>query len=528
MVTEVTDAGSAAIPSSQALRVLSLYRLVLSGLLTVLYVTLADADPFGVRQPALFATTLLVYLGFSLVAGFMVRLRWPAYRLQAPLQVFVDIGAISLLMHASGGVGSGLAVLLVVAVAAGALLLPGRLGFLFASVATLVVLAESGLDWLALATSGAGNVTRAGLLGAVLFAAAGLAHILATRIRESEALARQRGIDLANLEQLNRHIIQHLQSGVLIVDAGGAIRLSNATARKLLGIADGKRRPLARAAPALHRQLQRWQRDPGWQPDPVEAGDGHIRLIPRFTPLRTAQGPGAMILLDDSATLARQSQQIKLASLGRLTASIAHEIRNPLGAISHAAQLLAESDKLGADDQRLTEIIGHHTRRVNDIIENVLQLSRRGPVSGRTLALGPWLADFVREFADTEHVDAARLRLDVSPDTLSVRADPGHLHQVLWNLCQNGIRHAGGAAELRLVARATDTGAVHLDVIDNGPGIAEETAAQIFEPFYTTAANGTGLGLYIARELCELNGCRLSYRPAQDSGSCFRLHFAPA
>ncbi len=525
-MTEPATAGGIPATAWKSLRFLTFYRLVLTGLLTVLYFSLAEVNPFGVSEPVLFPATLLTYLAFSVAAGFTARLHWPGYRLQALAQVFVDIAAIAVLMHASGGVTSGLSVLLVVAVATGALLLPGRIAFLFAAVATLALLAESGLSQLVPDKASASDITRAGLLGLVLFAAAGLAHMLATRLRESEALATRRGIDLANLEQLNRHIIQTLQSGVLIVDANGRIRLSNATADRLLGAAAAGRR-LADLAPALAHQLELWQKDPGWVPEHIRsAGADEAALIPRFSALQTAQGTGAIVFLDDSARLAQQSQQIRLASLGRLTASIAHEIRNPLGAISHAAQLLSESDTLDRADARLTEIIDNHTRRVNDIIENVLQLSRGAPAVSRELRLKPWLDEFLFELVQAERFDLTRIHVRIEPEDLSLHIDPGHLQQILWNLCQNAIRHAGDPPELRIEARVGEGGAIHLDVIDNGPGIPDDIAAQIFEPFYTTASSGTGLGLYIARELCALNECQIRYRRLPAGGSCFRLHFA--
>ena len=205
--------------SWQPLRILTFYRVILAGLLAVLYFALQDSNPFNAENHQLFRAALLSYLVFSIAVGFTTRLHWPGYQFQALLQVLTDVAAIALLMHATGGATSALAVLLVIAVTAGALILPGRPAYLFAAVATLTLLFETGLASLSPETAGAGDITRAGLLGLVLFAAAGLAHVLAIRIRESEALAQQRGIDLANLQQLNQYIIQQLHSGVLVVDA---------------------------------------------------------------------------------------------------------------------------------------------------------------------------------------------------------------------------------------------------------------------------------------------------------------------
>ncbi|HHJ16430.1 MAG TPA: PAS domain-containing protein [Gammaproteobacteria bacterium] len=532
-ITSATPAATSATPGLpataawQPLRILTFYRVMLAGLLTVFYYMLQDDDPFNVSDQALFSSILLSYLAFGVVAGFTTRLRWPAYQFQALLQVFADIGALALLMHASGGVNSSLAVLLVIAVASGSLVLPGRLAFLFAAVATLTLLFETGLASLSMdsVAAGVGDITRAGLLGLVLFGAAGLAYVLALRARESEALAKQRGIDLADLQQLNQYIIHQLQSGVLAVDPDNRIRLANDTAHTLLGLGSDSGMPLAEAAPELAAQLQHWKQDPQWQAETIPSRTASSELLPHFSPLHTAQGNGALIVLEDSAQLAHQTQQVKLASLGRLTASIAHEIRNPLGAISHAAQLLAESENLNSGDKRLTEIIGNHTQRVNTIIENVLQLSRRSASQPQTLELGNWLEAFRNEFLQTEAIAPEQLTLTVEPPDLQVRVDPGHLHQVLVNLCQNGLRHAGDNPQLTIQAHGVNSGAVQLDIIDNGAGIDAQTAEQMFEPFYTTATSGTGLGLYIAGELCELNQARLSYQRADGAGSCFRIHF---
>ncbi len=510
----------------QPLRILTFYRVILAGLLISMYYLVQDINPFNVQNQPLFSLTLLAYLAFSVAAGFSTRVHWPAYRFQALLQVLADIGTIALLMHASGGVTSALAVLLVIAIAVGALILPGRLAFLFAAVATLTLLFETGLASLAEVETGAGDITRAGLLGLVLFAAAGLANVLALRTRESEALAQQRGIDLANLQQLNQYIIRQLQTGLLVVDPDNRIRLANDTARTLLGPDTRNDTPLASVAPELARQLDLWKKDTQWQAEAIQSQTASSTLLPRFGELKTAQGTGALIILEDSAQLARQTQQIKLASLGRLTASIAHEIRNPLGAISHAAQLLEESDHLAQADKRLTEIIGTHTQRVNTIIENVLQLSRRSASQPQELNLGDWLNTFREEFLQVENISSDQLELDLEPQDLAVHVDPGHLHQVLLNLCQNGLRHAGANPHLLIQCRRESSGAVQLDITDNGPGIDAQTAEQMFEPFFTTATSGTGLGLYIARELCEINQARLSYLRADTGGSCFRIHFA--
>jgi len=511
----------------QRLRLLTFYRLILTGLLAVLYFSLQDSNPFGVQDHALFRSILFTWLVFALAAGTATRLKHPGYRFQALLQILVDIAALTLLTFATGGVGSPLTALMVITVAVGALLLPGRMAYLFAAVASLALLFETGITLLELENTNVGSVTRAGLMGLVLFVTAALAHVLAIRLRESEALAAQRGIDLANLQQLNQYVIHQLQSGILVVDPDGVVRLANERARKLLGLKTAEGRTLETLFPALAEQLLRWQSNPALHSESIPAGTAGAGLTPRFTRMDTSNGPGTLILLDDDTLLAQQSQQLKLASLGRMSASIAHEIRNPLGAISHAAQLLSESEQLNGGDKRLTEIINSHSQRVNEIIESVLQLSRRSASQPQALRLSEWLGLFHGEFIETEGADAARLALDIENDDLTIQSDPGHLRQVLANLCQNALRHSPADTTVRLRVSAGHNGTVCLDILDSGPGVDPDTAAHMFEPFFTTENSGTGLGLYIARELCELNRARLSYHPRREGGSCFRIEFAP-
>ncbi|WJW74930.1 ATP-binding protein [Thiohalobacter sp. IOR34] len=518
--------------SWKPLRFLTLYRLLLATLLFVSYFLPARQQALGSEAPWLFAIVSLAYLLFALATGFTARRRWPGFATQVVIQILVDIVAITLLMHASGGLKSGLGILLVLTVAAGALLQPNRMAFLFAAVATFAVFGELGYQALRGEQGLAEDATRAGLLGIALFASTALAFFLARRIRETEALAAQRGVDLANLTKLNEYVIQHLQAGILVVDAEGRIRLMNDAARQQLQPARNQPAAyLAQLSPALNEQLQAWRDDPGFQPRAFRPEGSTQSLRPRFTALGNTAGAASLIFLEDTVALAQQAQQMKLAALGRLTASIAHEIRNPLGAISHADQLLGESPNLDSADRRLTEIIRTHARRVNDIIENVLQLSRRGTPHPQAIVLADWLNEFVDDLVHCENIAPEQIEVEVEPVELQVRFDPGQLHQVVGNLLHNALRHGardGQPAQVRLVGGLDARHCPFLDIIDQGPGIAAEDQARLFEPFFTTAANGTGLGLYLSRELCESNGAQLGYLPVTEGGSRFRINFAHA
>jgi two-component system sensor histidine kinase PilS (NtrC family) len=503
------------------LALLILYRLTIAAAAALLLLSDQLPQPLGLDKPVLFTQLTLFYLAFGLMCAAAWLARRPGLRIQVYAQILIDITVITLMMHASDGVASGLGILLVVAVAAGAILSPGRIGIFFAAVASLAILIERGYASLT-ETVAQSSYTQTGVLGAAFFATALLIHALARRAHESEALATRRGADLANMAEITQYVIERMQTGILVLDRDGCIRTVNESARRLLGLSAATPKTLAEAAPALARQWSEW-REAGVQP--ASAGSD---FFARFAKLGTARDSDTLIFLEDSAEITQQAQQLKLASLGRLTAGIAHEIRNPLGAISHAGQLLAESPALQDGDRRLTQIITDHARRMNTIVENVLQLSRRERTHSDNLDLAFWLDEFVRTFCESNTLSPTEISVQQDDGHVSVRADANQLHQVLWNLCQNGLRYSPAQARPKLVLRygfLSDQHAPYLDVMDRGPGISEENAEHIFEPFFTTEPDGTGLGLYIARELCECNHAHLKYIRLPQ-GSCFRIIFA--
>jgi two-component system sensor histidine kinase PilS (NtrC family) len=512
------------------LRMLSFYRAILAGLLAVLFFSIPEDTGLGQQHQNLYAVTSLAYLLFGIVAGFTTRLRYPGYELQTVTQIIVDIIAITVLMFASGGLDSGLGILLLIAVASGSILLPGRMAYLFAAVATMAIMGEASYSSLYYSNPGNSSYTQAGLLGLALFVTAAVTNLMVQRIKETEALARRRGIDIANLARLNAHIVQRLQAGIIVTDHENRVRIINQTAQKMLGLpAIDKGQVLASLSPELYARLEEWRKSPHTEQPVVPAEIGGTKLLPHFTLLGTADDIGYLIFLEDAATLAKQAQQLKLVSLGRLTASIAHEIRNPLGAISHATQLLQESTALNSSDQRLITIIGDHTRRVNAVVENILQLSRPGTSTPQRIHIQEWLQKFADEFSHSGSCLPEQISLEVTPDDLEIYMDPSLLHQIVWNLCQNATQHAAPVStsfKLRLACNISpDSFKPQLDIIDNGPGIDPDIVDTIFEPFFTTQISGTGLGLYIASEICENNQSHLDYIPAPEGGSCFRITF---
>jgi two-component system sensor histidine kinase PilS (NtrC family) len=520
--------------SWRVLGTLSTFRVLIAIALLVLFFVASEQRFFGERSPTLFWVSAAGYLIFAIASAVALRRRWPAARTQATAQVLVDIGAIVILMHASGGISSGLGGLLIVFVGAGSLVLPIQYPTILAAIATFAILGEQVFSQLG-GISSTSNYPAAGILSAVVFALALAARPLGRRIQASEALARQRGVDLQNLSELNEYIVQHLRESIVVVDDDDRIRLSNASATQLLGATDKiSGLPLRSVFAPLNDYIREWRAEPtlsAHQEFTVITKDSNLRVIAHLAPLGKdgVRGGPVLVFLEDASLLNERVQQSKLASLGRLSASIAHEIRNPVGAMSHAAQLLRESAGLAEDDKRLTEIIESHSSRVSHIIDNVLQLSRRESSRPERFVLGPWLEDFAQEISRTLELQEGEFTVGQVPQDLEVRMDTSHLRQVLWNLCDNAVKYASetGGILVRIQAdRMHGQGRPYVEVLDHGFGVDASTADKIFEPFYTEHSGGTGLGLYISRELCELNRATLLHLDRPGGGSIFRIVFA--
>lgn len=514
-------------PDWESLRLLNSYRLFVVIVLLAGFLAAPGDIAFGRSAPEVFYLAASSYAILSLVFAVWLRRRRPGYQTQCHLHFYTDIILLGVTIYASGGVASGLGILLVIPVAGAGTLLQARYSLVYAALAALLLLTSEVLFHMQ-AGIAAAAYTQAALLGIALFATAFLAQLLARRQAQSAALARQRSVDLRRLATLNERIIQQMEAGILVVAPDDRITLANASARELLNRSkDVTGQSLAQVSEQLetamlgHRETGRNPAQPVRIGNPDERG---LRLQVQFTDL---DEQGTMMMLEDAAFIEHQVQQLKLASLGRLTAGIAHEIRNPLAAINHSAQLLAESGRDEADS-RLVEIQLEHCRRINAIIESVLQLTRRGPGDREPTDLSEWLETFVAEFRTHHRLSPERMRLERDDGDCIVSCHSGQLRQILTNLCDNCLQHGRteNSGPIRISVRLTHPsghGPV-IDVVDNGTPIPRERLDDLFEPFYTTSHTGTGLGLYLARELCEANDAELHYVTA-NPGNCLRIAF---
>ena len=506
------------------------YRLSLGLLFVFLVSTFGNDLVFGSRDPALFLRTSILYTAFSLISLLSIWLRWPGFTMQLALQVSTDIACVALWSHASGGIQSGIGVLLLVSLAAAGLISRGKITLFFAAMASIAMLLQHAYAMLVQEASPA-QFVQAGLLSTAYFAVAWLAHTMARYAIAGEELAAARGLDLATMAEVNRLVIQDMPDGVLVVDEQGLVKQYNPGVERLLGYVfpetGSGNVSLEECASVLAERFASWQSmqpGSGSRYEVLNLPVTHHQVRVRFLPVQHAGFGGGVVFIEDMQRVQAQAQQIKLAALGRLTANIAHEVRNPLSAISYAAELLRE-EKHEPAQARLFQIILENTARMNNIVLDVLQLNRRDRAQREEFRLAEKIPVFIEGLVNTEKVPRDIFSLDISPACV-IKFDRGHLDQVLWNVSRNALRYCRkrpGSVQLR--AWCSEVGGTVLEIANDGPPVEPDIIPQLFEPFFTTSAGGTGLGLYIARELCEANGAALEYWQGFEGRTSFRILF---
>ncbi|GHD37772.1 sensor protein PilS [Halioglobus pacificus] len=521
---------SASTQNAGLFRVYVGYRSLLSVVLLVMLISPNTRQLVGMLNPQLYLGVAVVYLATSIALMGALATQWHN-NLSLLFAIFlVDIAAITLLSDASGGMVSGLPVLLIITVAASAVLIPKRtIATLIAALSVLAILADT-VRLISTGTLGISALFPAGLLGVLLFGVSLMVQIIAVRLGRVEELARNRAADLYNLQRLNEQIVQHMQTGILLVGSDSKVRVMNKSATNLLApqrpLTVEQGRQLAEYSSDLAYQFEHW-RDTGLhRAKPFKITDDTPPVIAHFRQLQPSASGEALVFVEDYTPVTQYAQSLKLTSLGRLTASIAHEIRNPLGAISHAAQLLDESPELADADRRMVNIVMENSVRVNQIVENVMQISRREAPKPEYIQLGEWLQGFVGDYLDTLN-RPAEVTLICDYQDLLVEFDPENLRRVLGNLLDNALRHSQLATDKESARIEVNMDfATHqccIDVIDQGAGVSAADQGRLFEPFFTTVQEGSGMGLYLCKELCEINNAALSYRTTEEGESCFRV-----
>ena len=521
--TGVSSEDAHSFQRSTILRVYNYYRILISFLL--LFFFLNENELVGATNPELFETTIVIYLILNILIGFSPLLISDEFISRASPSftiLIADIIGLTLLMSASGGVASGIGYFLIFTVTFGGGLIFGRISTVLPAIAFILTLyTEFYLFFLE--QNEVQSFFQAGILGIVYFVANILFQTLSQQLRRRET-------EVFSLGHINQIIVGQMRTGVAVASIDGEIQLINTAGQQLLNPGQNTSDTLTHLPDILMGRIQESEPDQNQQTLIVVTDDEGPPLLVSFS---AVEGPNPeddiLVFLEDSTEVQRQAQQLKLAAFGRLSASIAHEIRNPLGAISHAAQLLGESTSMDDADKRLADIIQDHCVRMNNVIENVLQMSRRKTAEPKVIDINAWLSDFIEQFsAGFSGEIEVEIETDNSLKGFTVEFDPVHLSQVLGNLCQNGLRYSEkhvGEAKLRIKAGTGQASGPSIEIIDFGQGVAEDLVSNLFEPFYTTEVSGTGLGLYLSQELCEANNARLGYSKADTGGSCFKISF---
>jgi two-component system sensor histidine kinase PilS (NtrC family) len=523
----------------RSLQTLNVTRIVIA-IVLLLYLS------FDSRGERLYAETCMAYLIVAVLFAMLAMYWRRRFLLQLGAQIAFDIVVISFLYVGAGGARSGIAILYLFPLAGAAILAPLLLALFSAAVVTIFLIGQSA--WQVLLRDGDTPLALAGVYGAAFFAMVLLVSRLAAKLIGQEELAARRGADLKIQQAINRIVMADVGDGILVAGPDGQVFTSNPAAQRMLALAgegaDFRLSEAASLAP-IAQAFNAWlalapdsapgdgpgafvtikpEQDGGAEAGPVLRSQrpdlaAHLKL--RFARVE-APWPSperCVIFLQDVTAIENQAQQLKLASMGRLTASIAHEVRNPLSAIGHATSLLAE-DLVEPTQARLLKIVGDNVARVNRMVEDILQLSRKVQPHSEPVRLGAFLADLRAEFQETHALPDDMIAVGGTGGDAPVRFDALHLREVLVNLLTNAIRYASGmAGSIRMYVVTDARGRMELHVQDDGPGITPEIRAHLFEPFYTTSSKGTGLGLYLARELCLNNDAMLDYEYRFDSGA---------
>ncbi len=507
-ITDLTDTEGFSESHWRSLLYFNLYRVALATLLFFSALFFPGSFPVLTLQSGLRHGLALIYLLIAFLALLISHRYRRHYSVQLTSSVMFDVLVFTLLIHFGGGLGSGLGTMLLAALAAAGLVGQGRLVLFYAALATLAVLLEQSYTAFSRRDFDPAGFFQAGVFSTGCFAVAISARLLARRVIANEQLAYRRGIDLRNQINISQRAIEEMQEGVLVLGSIGQIKQNNPRARQLLSLPDGGERQLRSYSPELATAFAEWSQRSHSEKILVRVPDSSLQLQARFVRTESSERD-VLVFLEDMGRVRDQALQLKLAALGRLTAQIAHEIRNPLSAIRHAGELLRE-ERRGEMHERLLRIVLDNSQRLERIVSDILDLGRRDRIYPELIDLRETLPMFIEEYLLKERLPADVVDLQLS-GVAQLYFDRSHCHRMLWNLIGNALRHSQrstGSIHIR-VGDAKIDDHVEMHVTDDGPGVEEAAREHIFEPFFTTHHRGTGLGLYIARELCEANGARL-------------------
>lgn len=421
----------------------------------------------------------------------------------------VDISMIVWLMDMAGGVDSGFGILILPFVAAACLFSRGRYPLIYASYAALLI------TIITLLQLGRNNFNHIDIRLCVItvmliagaFLVAGLTAYVATSLARSQNLQLIQSQMLSSYKDLLIRAFNFVQEAVVVLDEAGFVWLMNRRAQKFFpNLEVDKKTNLFKEI-----MIERLQRKRHFFECKCKLGKWPMRVRVRL--LKEANKPLLILSMRSEMEIDQEAMAIKLASLGQLTANLAHEIRNPMSAIRQANELLQEEEQ-NAEQLRLFHIIDNNIGRIDKMVEDISTLNKRDKIDKQSVDFSSFWSAFIQEFTFIKPETEQCIQISVENDHIILWCDPVHLQQIIWNLMNNAWRHSRqdhGAIKVSVRKRGRDK--IVIAVIDNGAGVSIENQLRLFEPFFTTESTGTGLGLFVARELAQANHGQLKYRP---------------
>lgn len=512
----------------RGMRVLSYVRVLLvSAIVAVL--SISETGQLGSWQPRVIVAS---YFALALLILILNITRFGRYQALLACALVIDMAHITALIYWSDVSRTVFASMLFLPVVGAALLASQWVAMGTASLATITLLIVSFMHY---TTTGSDTtLLQTALLGTGFLTASWVLYKLGQRVLEQEAAVLEQKRRLQAQIQINRTVVSELDVGILALSTTGEVLILNLQAARLLAIRTELGKPvqsvISMAYPGLMQQMQEWRKTTVWESTQTHwdmtietesptLKKGAVRRV-RARPLAMtglhSEMNDLLVALEDLREMEVRATQLKLASMGRLTASIAHEIRNPLAAVSHAAALMSEEAVQGSP--RLLQIIQENVKRIDRIVGDVLSISRSGRARLEAIPLAEAVTQAISELHRDSDIPPEWISLSVPPECM-VWFDRSHLSQILNNLLQNAVRYASKEkAAITVIAQLHDNIArseesfCELLIEDDGPGLSSEAKTHLFEPFFTTHIQGTGLGLYLARELASANEASLIYR----------------
>lgn len=511
--------------SEDMVRALGFFNLLRFGLgsffLAMIYFKANDSN-LGTVNPNLFFSAA-VTLTFSSFAYFAwTNASRETFNLLTFFQFLIDILCVTAVIHSSGGMTSSINMLLLINVAAGSVVMRYQYGVTLALIAIFLLTGEH--FYSILEHDQKQNFQRLAIICAAILTTSLLISAIANRARIAEAKADRQNESILALSAINNALVQDLDIGILVVDRAGRIETSNAASLDLLGHEDpSSASKLEHIHSDLAHRYKLWLQ--GKSESIVQVynkinGDAIHLELERFG----KKGSLTKITINSRKEIQEKAHQMTLAAMGRMATGIAHEVRNPLMTISSASELLASKRYASKNDVRAIKMISDNCERINNLIEEILNVGRNSETHAEDIDLLKWLKSFLYDYCSYGNIPLSSIKLYCQP--LIVRFSIQHLHQVATNLCDNAFRYGDPSEEqpLQVVAREYKNRYV-IDFVSPGEKIRDDLVEKIFEPFFSTGKKqgGTGLGLYLCREICALNMAKLSYVQTYTDRNCFRI-----